>query len=343
MTSGVIPKTGGYPDVTERFSKTWSGGDGKKEVGTGREKWNNYSMTLAVESAQYGPQSPVVATLTLPDGTPWNASDNLRLQSKLVERIKGHSFNLAVDAAQANQLVTMCAKTIRMLGRSMLYVKRGNISAALRELGVDGRNKKLKSKDVSGRWLEMQYGWLPAVGSAYEAAKAFEALSLDRSGRVVAKVSRVYGDDANPSTNYVVPAKVFALGRIICELEEEVSFGRSLGLTDPLQVAWELTPFSFVLDWFLPIGSYLENLAIIPSLKARFCQTVKEGYTAYYASSTISSVPPGIKRVGHGLRVTRTISTSLTTQRPRFADPIKAMTYKRIANAVSLAHQLIGS
>jgi hypothetical protein len=33
-----------------------------------------------------------------------------------------------------------------------------------------------------------------------------------------------------------------------------------LGLLNPAEVIWELVPFSFVADWFLPIGDYLSAL-----------------------------------------------------------------------------------
>jgi hypothetical protein len=34
----------------------------------------------------------------------------------------------------------------------------------------------------------------------------------------------------------------------------------ALGLTNPLSVAWELTPWSFVADWVLPIGQLIDTL-----------------------------------------------------------------------------------
>jgi hypothetical protein len=34
----------------------------------------------------------------------------------------------------------------------------------------------------------------------------------------------------------------------------------SVGISNPLLLAWELVPYSFVVDWFLPIGNYLESL-----------------------------------------------------------------------------------
>lgn len=343
MTTGNVT-VGTTVSTNEYYSKQWNGTDGKYAVSSGKIKWNNYTCDLSIQYPQYGPQSPIARVLVAPDAFQWSAADNFRLQSRLVSQIKGHEFNLAVDLAQANQLVTMCAKTIRSMGRTLLHVKRGNISAALRELGVSGKNKKLKSKDVSGRWLEMQYGWLPAIGSCYEAAKAFEAISLGRTNRVAVKVNRRWVEDAIAGSTHTAPALFHAGGKIICELDEELSFARTLGLTDPLQVAWELLPFSFVLDWFLPVGTYLENLAILPFLSGRFCHTVNQGYSVYYNGSSNGNpvTHKGIRRTGLQKRVTRTVSTALTAQRPKFVNPITAMTSKRIANAVSLAHQLLG-
>jgi hypothetical protein len=40
-----------------------------------------------------------------------------------------------------------------------------------------------------------------------------------------------------------------------------------VGLSDPLSVAWEVVPFSFVLDWFLPIGNYIESFSAERGLK----------------------------------------------------------------------------
>jgi hypothetical protein len=36
---------------------------------------------------------------------------------------------------------------------------------------------------------------------------------------------------------------------------------QAVGLTNPALVAWELVPYSFVIDWFLPIGNWLTAIA----------------------------------------------------------------------------------
>lgn len=39
-----------------------------------------------------------------------------------------------------------------------------------------------------------------------------------------------------------------------------LSTAQQLGLTNPAQLAWELVPFSFVVDWFIPVGDFFAQL-----------------------------------------------------------------------------------
>lgn len=341
MTTGTILIPGGYPGINFRLFKSWSGGDGKYD-GNGKEKWNNYSMDLSQESDQFG-QTMFPVSTTAGIVYEWSSQDEMRLQSKLVKKIKGHEFNLAVNLAQAHQVVDMCASTIRKLGRSLLFLKHGHIAQAARELGVGGNPRPLKARDVSGRWLEMQYGWQPLVSDAYEAAKAFEAISQGRSNRVVAtvKVGRPYNGSAIPS-QYTCAGQTIIYKRVVCLLEEELSFGRSLGLTDPLSVVWEVIPYSFVVDWFLPIGTYLENLNVIPKLKGTFLTTLFSRTACQFSGASVS-VWAGAKRQSVQIHFTRVVSSNLTTQLPTFVNPLDALSPRRIANAVSLCHQAFSS
>jgi len=39
------------------------------------------------------------------------------------------------------------------------------------------------------------------------------------------------------------------------------AFLAQTGFTNPINLAWEVLPYSFVVDWFIPIGPYLESLS----------------------------------------------------------------------------------
>jgi hypothetical protein len=45
-----------------------------------------------------------------------------------------------------------------------------------------------------------------------------------------------------------------------------LAFAAQTGFTNPINLAWEVLPYSFVVDWFLPIGPYLETLSAFHGL-----------------------------------------------------------------------------
>jgi hypothetical protein len=350
MTTGSVVSGSGYPQKTARTSKTWTGTDGRYETVDGRKRirWNNYTMNYSHESAQWsgtpavncgstnGPWGPGVFP-------PFTSGDNLKLQSKLVQAIKGHDFNMAVNLAQMNKLTSMVVLNVRKLSTSLRLLKRGDFASAARQLGASKRTSRLKADDISGRWLELQYGWLPSIADTYEAAKAYEALTKVRKLTVTAqhRVRGTYNSSASPSL-YVAPAKASTSRKIRAELIENINGYRSLGLYDPLSVVWEVIPYSFVIDWFLPIGSYLENLAVIPFLKGRFLTSTFSEMSSAIAYATPSGISAGYRGVGRSYRqvkLERSVSTSLTTARPSFQPLSLALSSRRIFSAIALGHQ----
>ena len=102
----------------------------------------------------------------------------------------------------------------------------------------------------------------------------------------------------------------------------------------------KMTPYSFVIDWFVPIGTYLENLNTIPSLRGRFMTTTLRRF-----SGSAVSISPSYKwavvPTTHTSQVflDRKISTSLSVPKPSFNSFEDAMSPKRIWNAIALAVQ----
>jgi hypothetical protein len=132
---------------------------------------------------------------------------------------------------------------------------------------------------------------------------------------------------------------------IQCELSEPLSTSRALGLLDPLTVVWEIIPYSFVVDWFLPIGSYLENLAVFPFLEGRFLTTDVYRYSGFDIKPIKFVNPPAVvtileprPRQSYKRTVmTRTVSTSLSVPRPAFDN--SGLHGRRVYNAIALAFQ----
>ena len=330
------------------ISNNASGTDGKYETFNGRQrlKWNNYTASFHREVRTPG-RTPLYIgdqwfNCTVVAGSVFTANDILTLQSRLSEAVKGHQFNLAVSAAQGKQTVDMVVNAAHSIGGALLDLKRGRFASAARRLGVNQRPSKLSEKDVAGRWLELQYGWLPLISDVHEAAKAYEAITKGpRRDRVSVSLTREGIKETSTSPpNWSCKGTVKEKWRLIYEMEEQLSTGRSLGLTDPLSVAWEIIPYSFVVDWFIPIGTYLENLNTIPKLSGRFLTTKSRRF-----QGSARTVNPAYKwtkiptSFNSQVYIERTVSTSLSVPKPSFESFEDAMSPKRIWNALALVTQ----
>lgn len=337
------------------YSNTQVGDDGPVETVAGRtrDKWNKYDATFWVQRRSVGKYRYLGAGPydIWADGsrTPpsyFGNNDILTLQSRLSEQVKGHNFNMAVAAAEGKKTVQMVTKAITDIGGAIRDLKRGRFESAARRFGVSRRPSALSEKDVAGRWLELQYGWKPLISDVYESAKAYEALtSPPRVSRISVSIrkSTPFDSSASPSL-FAFKGTIEERMRIIYEMTEVMSAPRSLGLLNPASVAWELIPYSFVVDWFLPIGTYLENLNVIPTLQGRFLTTTTKRFSSSavwagnYSGYTFSPYPLAQYSF---YSMSRRPSTSLAVPKPQFESLSDAMSPSRIWNALALVTQRI--
>lgn len=385
MTTGVTgqPFAPAYTNgLTGTWSyREWTGTDGKYTGGSpNRLKWNNYqvyqdTMTIACCQTRFfcpfpgggGDPStnytPSVYRQYPPDAAFGNLNnDILKTLGRLAEKAKGHSWNMAVDLAQSKMTVDMVTGALGSLGRAFMATKHGDFSGALRQLGATPRGsswKTLDSRDVSGRWLEIQYGWLPTLSSVYEASKAYHAMTDGpRAARFASGLSPRSVIWQYGHTSSAISTQKFSFNRqYVLELWESMSAPRELGLTDPLSVAWELVPYSFVVDWFVPIGTYLSDLNQLATLQGRWLvlsRTGPEGkvswdwpggsatypicgYHGGHRYQVMTHRPAIIRRAGYYSRIS--LNSPPSVPPPRITGLPEAVSPKRIFNAIALAHQ----
>jgi hypothetical protein len=61
-----------------------------------------------------------------------------------------------------------------------------------------------------------------------------------------------------------------AIAGLLCELQSTPAATAAqlgFGLSDAALFAWELTPFSFVFDWFIDVGTWIEELSSLQGIK----------------------------------------------------------------------------
>lgn len=288
----------------------------------------------------------------LPAG--WSSNDELSLLSKLADEIRGHSFNAAIFVAEGKQSLETVVNTTRAVFGMIKAVKSRDYQAVLRSLArVTGQSppkqlkRSLKAKDLSGAWLSIQYGWKPLLNDIFEAMKYVESLTASpRSLTYRASKSVVSSWDDRASTSYnPLIANGSRTVKYKVVLREKISQTRSLGLLNPLSVAWEKVPFSFVVDWFIPIGPYLDNVSLFNGLdlnyvRSEFAIATTNGRQCLPSDESIGWIVEGGSWKSTTVYFRRTTGTSLSVPNPELKSLEKAFSLGHLKNAAALIHQL---
>jgi hypothetical protein len=195
-----------------------------------------------------------------------------KAKAKLFEALKGEGANIANMFAERRQTTKSIANAVNVMVYAMRDLRRGNISSAVRRFGGDPLTaRKLRKKDIADQWLSLQYGWKPLLKDIYDLTeglhhreKTLVKIIKGKSSHVIRKKSNfsVYQHPHNPNINtglHITQAKVMYMVRV--RPNAVLAEPAALGLTNPLVVLWEVTPWSFVVDWVLPVGRYLEQLS----------------------------------------------------------------------------------
>lgn len=189
-----------------------------------------------------------------------------RLYTELMQKVAARKTNYGESLAEARSTIKHLSNSAVTLFRAYQAARKGQWSQVARTLKVQKRRLK-NGQSASERWLEYQFGWMPLMSDIYDShalltegfRKKKYVMSSVRQLRDVtvfdgkpqrSSVSATYGKSVR-----VDRAKVFYSVK-----DTEMSRLAQMGLINPLEVAWAVVPFSFVVDWFLPVGNFLEAL-----------------------------------------------------------------------------------
>jgi len=184
-------------------------------------------------------------------------------------KLKDGTLNLAQAFAERRQVSNLILSTAKTLADSFSLLRKGRFKKAAKRLGIKGAVRS-GSKTLSGQWLALQYGWKPLLSDIHGAVLTLD--KLDRSAWRVTVVSNLksevdvdydYGV-ANATQFTPLLSRIKGKGRYGCFVRIDaipkvsaIASMASVGVTNPAVLAWELLPYSFVVDWFLPVGEYL--------------------------------------------------------------------------------------
>jgi len=185
-----------------------------------------------------------------------------RCMEKIYDQIRGKS-NLAVDLAEGHQTLRMLRNTLKL--RSLLgeFFKEFVNPKNKRFMRLSKGQRRLDY--LSSKWLEYRYGWQPLVYSIYDAMDTLGKTYVDRS--IVpckARASMSDVDNLVRGSGTYSDLRISEFGRLNKRCEVSIHFHLPPGLQiydwtslNPLGIAWELMPLSFVADWVLNVSQQL--------------------------------------------------------------------------------------
>jgi hypothetical protein len=193
---------------------------------------------------------------------------------KLFNQLKGEGANLANMLGERKQVAKSIENVLNILRYTVVDLRRGNIVSAIRRMGGDPLTaRKLRGKDIADQWLSLQYGWKPLLSDVYDVVNGLHKREKyqPKIFRCSSKKDAVAPSDSSwafgPGPKFVGTKNygrrsTTAIQKYMLRVFPNASLAEpaALGFTNPLVVAWEVTPWSFVVDWFLPVGRYLEQL-----------------------------------------------------------------------------------
>jgi len=265
----------------------------------------DFVITIRSFTAQFGTS----VTGSVPPAPSHFALARNKAIKALVDRMgTGTDANLAQDLVQYRQTARTISDSVSKIASSLAALKKGNLKKATKALWGT-RSPKFKKDSppkpgasLANNWLALQYGWKPLLqdidGTCRSLANYFQSTDAVRSVRSSASATEF------SSFNLIHPTSGTKLGdatqrqHTTCKFVVRyrvasalASFLAQTGFTNPVNLAWEVLPFSFVFDWFLPIGPYLETFGNYEGLEfIDGCQT-QHTRVNYLRSLSYSGTP----------------------------------------------------
>jgi hypothetical protein len=179
----------------------------------------------------------------------------------------------------------------------MLADNAGGIFEFARRAARDVRKRRIKPRDLpigrrfdafNSRFLELQFGWKPLLGAAEDAVNALsnkmeKGMIVDGSNKVTtpfdvmesAEVPNFSSQGLLLETHTLKGSRIYR-GKAFAEIIDPTRHRWGM---DPILTAYELVRFSFVVDYFIHVGNWLQ--AISPFSGARLlgsCGSIRESY-----------------------------------------------------------------
>lgn len=216
---------------------------------------------------------------------------------KLGELVKGNTSQLLaayLERQQAISMITNSGLKLYEFAKSMRLLKP---KEALAHLGLQATEKDQRrltrtlDKRVSDAVLQVQFGWRPLLEDIGNAMTVLERPVPAQP--IKAKHTETYADVFSPAllTTMTVRGRVrVTTGARVSVDNPNLYLANQLGVVNPAAALWEVTRFSFLVDYIIGIGDWLNSFSEFWGLSMQdpYYYTVDENTHDYhYYNSSI--------------------------------------------------------
>lgn len=239
-------------------------------------------------------QSPYIPLASAP-------SDRAAAYNAAYAKFKGglsDSASLSVSLAERRQAMGMItARSIQLLRFSRKLRKLDFVGAA-KELNLSPsqvpKGLRRKAKAFSNNYLEFHFGWSPLVNDVGNAVGVLQGgvppSRVSGRGSVTSKRT-IYTKPPPPGkdkpgwewtdSDYKTECKIVAY--VVVD-DPNLWLANQLGFVNPATVAWELVPYSFVVDWFVNVSDFLSGYTDMLGLSISRASTTYARNGVFYNS-----------------------------------------------------------
>lgn len=181
---------------------------------------------------------------------------------KFVESAKQDlTIQMGANLAEAKQTLEMIAHRAEQLLTLARKLRRGSLKRR--------RKKKTGLREWTqipgGWWLEYHFAWSPLLGDIYTGCQMlsepvwdFTPITARASDGAI--INRSHPRDWRFAEVDITNVKAHVSIRGNAKItNKNLYLANRMGLINPVSVAWEVVPFSFAIDWFLPVSSFLSS------------------------------------------------------------------------------------
>lgn len=287
---------------------------------------------------------------------------------KALTNLKAQKVNMGVAMAEAKSTARFLGDGFETIAKAYMRMKRLDPKGAVKALRSNPGGKfrsVLRGANTGGgraasgipqAWLQVQYGLLPLMSDMDGAVQ--ELLGRDRSlfsvtvkGEHTETLfnSFILNEWGASSTSDHLETHRNAVSLTYAPKDGAMIAAARCGTLNPLEVLWEWTPFSVIIDWALPVGDFLHVLDAAAGWQ--FHKGSHTSFVRHHASQNPVKDTPGqpgyvyvvSERGGvnsEGVRFTRDVFVN--SPLPAFPPPKNPLSLGHMANGLAMLVSVFG-